>query len=326
VNAEAKQQTRGMTPSAIAGGPCLDGIQVVTLADSQYLRRSYVAICVRSWARIRGADRPFWLLDAGLGDDDEVIDALGLRKPPEAERRIQERLAPWPALRSIRSRFITWRKLIDAVVLFEQARHVLFIDTDAYVAKPIAFPQSKFDFAYQCDDVPAYRGRWYLPLCEPMLLSLNAGFMLFAPARVDLEELERITSRYFLNAKNMWWTVQAAWSVVMAASGACAMFDGRDVRTFSGNRKRTLTEIQRNSVKLTGRSEVIGSEAEASALLNGAAVLHFAGHGKAWINVAESLSDSAAVTQVLRLQPPQLASALERMMIAGRMLAVQVLK
>ena len=100
-----------------------------------------------------------------------------------------------------------------------------------------------------------------------MVLSLNAGFMLFTPAKVDLDELERITRRYFLSSRKMWWTVQAVWSVVMAASGTCAIFDGRDVRTVSGNQKRTLEEIETNQVKLAGRNTAIGTEAEATTLL-----------------------------------------------------------
>ena len=143
----ANQRTIGNTV------PHLNGIQIVTLANSAYLRRPYVTTCVRSWRRISGADRPFWLLDAGLTDrDEQFAQEIGLTQPVNAAERLADFLEAWPALREIRERFITWRKMIDAIVLFLDAPHVLFIDTDVYVTVRVAFPESGFDFAYQCDD------------------------------------------------------------------------------------------------------------------------------------------------------------------------------
>lgn len=315
------------TEAARPGATRPEAIQIVTLADSRYLTRDYVEMCVRSWRRIARAARPFWVLDAGLDrGDHERARELGLELPHEYEARIEGALANFPELRRIRTRFITWRKLIDATVLFRNAGRVLFIDTDAYVVVPIEFPDSLAHFVYQCDDVPAYRGGWSLPLREPMVVSLNAGFMLWTPAKVDLEHLERLTATYFAGAKKMWWTVQAAWSAIVAASGSFAMFDGRDVRTFSGNRKRTRAEIEGNAIKMVGRSGDLTTEAEARALLDGAAVIHFAGHGKSWLKIASSMGDDRARPRVVRSVPIRPASPLQRLMIAGRMLAVELWK
>jgi hypothetical protein len=215
-----------------------------------------------------------------------------------------------------------WKKVLDPLVLCDD-EYLLVIDTDVLITRPIGFSSAGPRFVYQCDDVPAYRGSWRLPLRRPMMYSLNAGFMILPPAEVDLDQLEEVTRRYFLNARNTWWTEQSAWSFIMASSGDGGMFDGHDVRTFSGNRKRTPEEVRSNRVKFFGSSDLIDSREEAMELIRGAAVLHFAGSGKTWIDLAKELVDDHAQRQVLGVIPARPAGPVQRLVLSGRLLLKQ---
>jgi hypothetical protein len=116
----------------------------------------------------------------------------------------------------------------------------------------------------------------------------------------------------------MWWTAQSVWSAIMASSRSAGIF------TVSGNRKRNVDEISSNKVKLFGTSDLIDSREEAMQLLQGAAVLHFAGRGKAWIGLAQELGDDTQPPHVLRVLPSRPAAARQRFLLAARILAVQI--
>lgn len=328
------EATAGRAKSAGRAKP-LDRVKVVTICRRNHVGEGYVARCTRSWRRIRGASGRLAMIDAGLGDDGQAMAReMGFEVYGPHSRERDAALKGREALKTIRRKWLTWRKVVDPVVHFRDEPYVLIIDTDVLVTRPIALPDAGYDFAYSCDPVPAYRGRWHLPLRERMLLSLNAGFLLVRPAAVDLDELNRLAERYFLNTRMMWWTAQSVWSVVMAASERTAMFDGRDVRTIAGNDKQTHEQMVSNRVKLFGGNRAVADEAEMGRLIQGAAVLHFASRGKRWIDYAddndrEGVADAPeeagkGEADVLRVMPARRATWLERLVICGRMAAKSV--
>lgn len=300
-------------------------IRLVSLVGRGYIQRPYVERCIRSWQKIQGIESMPILVDAGMSGD-EVTHALkmDLRVVSQNDERILEALKKYKALREIRKRFLTWKKVVDPIVLGEGCGNVLIIDTDVYVARKIRIPTEEYSFIYQCDDVPAYRGSWKLPLLEPMVYSLNAGFLIIEPETIDLEELEWIAEKYFYRCKRAWWTAQSMWSTIMARSGNLGIFDGRDMRTFSGSRKRTRKEGEENVVKFFGNASLIEDRKEALDVIKGLSVIHFAGKGKNWIDLVAEIGFKNSSIYDVGVKAASLASGRERAMISARMLSLQL--
>jgi len=301
-----------------------DGIRLITLIGPGYIRRPYVRRCIESWRRILGCERAPIAVNAGMSEKDQkYARSLGLSVSDDHEETVGAAIDSRPALRSLRQRFFTWKKVVDPVVLGAGAR-VLIIDTDVFVSRKVGIPIDCPPFVYQCDDVPAYRGSWRLPLLEPMLYSLNAGFLLIKPDEIDLDYMEFLAERYFLAYPIGWWTAQSMWSTIMAKSRRVGIFNGSDVCTFSGSRKRTPEEVRLNQVKFFGNSELISDRTEALSMIRDIAVVHFAGRGKAWFDLVEEMDFADEERTVLRISSAQPVSFLESALLSGRLLTVRL--
>jgi hypothetical protein len=300
-------------------------ISLVTVAGKTHINRDYTRICAASWDRVSEVSRPWYLVSDGLRKEDVCLaQEMGfevLERQPEA---VHEALSDKPALRHIRESLPTWRHVIDSLILFSHSDRVLLIDTDVFVLEPVAFDDAGFDFMYNCDDIPGYRGYPLLPFCEPMVPAINPGFFLMNPQVIDLGELEELVAKYFIHSKRYWWTRQAALSVVVARSERRALFDGNDVRVLSGNRKRTREEVLNNHWKLWGDNRPIASAEAMGELLDGAAVAHLAGRGKEWLHLAQERQKSAGGPRTLHGLPAPTSTMVERSLIALRMFAIQV--
>lgn len=299
-------------------------LRLITLVGPGYIRRPYVQRCVYSWRRIQGAETVPIAVNAGMSENDQSrARELGLEVSDEYEAIVHAAVENRPTLRELRNRFLTWKKVVDPVVLGRGAR-TLIIDTDVFITQRVMIPGDCPPFVYQCDDVPAYRGSWKLPLLEPMVYSLNAGFLLIEPDDVDLDHMEHIAKRYFLTYPIGWWTAQSMWSTIMARSGNVGIFSGEDVCTFSGSRKRTMREARANRVKLFGNGKLISERTEALRMIRGLAVVHFAGRGKAWIDLVNEVEGISRDQRELRVHTAQPASALQCVLLSSRMLAVRL--
>jgi hypothetical protein len=199
----------------------------------------------------------------------------------------------------------------------------VLVDTDVFVVEPIAFADQGLDFVFNGDSTPGFRGKWYLPLIEPMVPTINPGFLLLRPTAVDLDALENLVQRYFLWSKNYWWTRQAALSVIVGRSQRRGIFSGVDVRVFSGDVKRTAKQIRENHWMYFG-SNAPADRGFAEECLRGAAVLHCAGRGKKWLELARAWVRCDGAPRILSALPAQNASRLQRCALALRMLAIQI--
>ncbi|MBI1374423.1 MAG: hypothetical protein GC159_17035 [Phycisphaera sp.] len=256
-------------------------------------------------------------------EDDGFASDLGFEVTRIDEPRIIDALRDYPGLLKMRPNLPTWRHLIDSAVIAPEADHILLIDTDVFVVEPVAFPDNGVEFFYNGGDIPGFRGRWYLPLVRPMLPTINPGFFLYRRDAMDLALMDELVRRYFLGSKNYWWTRQAALSVIVAASPHAGIFDGNDVRVISGNKKRTPEEVRRNHWKLMGNSEPVTDRDLMERYIEDAAVIHFAGRGKDWIDLATGRSRDSGTPRFLRTYAGPRATYLQRCLIAARMLAIQ---
>lgn len=301
----------------------IDSLVLVTVSGTKHFNRDYSQQCIPTWDRITGVQERRMVSDGLTAEDIARAGDAGIECCDRNPEQVLDSLADRPALQVMREASPTWRHVIDTMILCRDADYVVLIDTDVFIVEPIAFARQELDFVYNCDDIPGYRGKWYLPFVQPMVPAINPGFMLLRPQAVDLDALEDLVQRYFVDAKNYWWTRQSALSVVVGRSSRRAIFDGHDVRVFSGNRKRSPDEILQNQWKWRGDSRFITDEPTVHRCLEGAAVLHLAGAGKRWLNVAHTLERSTGEPRVLAGSEAPLATPLERFMIATRMFAIQ---
>jgi hypothetical protein len=301
----------------------LTGLALVTVSGTKHFNRDFARPCLESWRRIQGVST-WGLIDDGLlpedvgragGDGFSVYE----RDPPA----VVESLSRRPGLQIMRRASPTWRHVVDTVILCRQSEHVVLIDTDVFVTEPVAVAKQGLDFIYNCDDIPGFRGKWYLPLAERMMPAINPGFMVLRPQAVDLDLLEDLVQRYFVDAKNYWWTRQSALSVLVARSEKRGLFDGNDVRVFSGSRKRSPAEIRANIWKMRGDRRLATDADWVADCLRGAAVLHLAGKGKGWLSLAQQFERTSGPPRVLKTVPAPHATPFERGLIAFRMFAIQ---
>lgn len=300
-------------------------VALVTVSGKTHFNKPYTARCIASWSKLADVSSPWYIISDGLRDEDrERAVATGFTCVDRHPEAVLAALARRPALAVFREASPTWRHVIDSVVLFHGMHRVVLIDTDVLVLQACRLPLDGPDFVFSQDDIPGYRGSPLLPLQQPILPTINPGFMVLNPAAVDLDFLEFIARRYLVHSKNYWWTRQSALSVVVANSDARAMFDGRDVRVVSANRKRSPEQVVNDRWKYLGNSQPVTDQAVVRRSMQDAAVLHLAGYGKRWIDLAMELVDESPGPRVLRVKSAPLATGLERCGIATRMFLLQV--
>jgi hypothetical protein len=237
----------------------------------------------------------------------------------KVNQRIEDALAPYPALRQLRSKSPLFRKIVDPNILFADEERVLFMDSDIYVRGAVEFPSDTPDLLYTIGDVSGYRGGWLLPLQNPVTTGLNAGFMFWNPSICELDFLNELAERYLVQIDNLWWTLQACWAAVAGRTDRKGAFDGRDVCNISGLRKRTPAEVKANVTKWMGESAPVEDPSIIEDMTDGTSIVHFPGVGKKWIDEFAVPREDPGTVRTLRWEPVENANILERGLLALRM-------
>ena len=216
--------------------------------------------------------------------DEESFKSLGFKvlNSKDSEQEIQRHLEKYPSLNEIRTKDLTWRKLLDTSILLNNFDKVLLIDTDVLITRPCMLPVFDFDICYLREDIPAYRANWKLPWSIPMVPALNAGLVIFKPQQVDFDFLEFITKKYLLKCKDYWWTEQSAWSCLAARLPQRFIFDGHQARVLSGFHGRSALEVKNNKYRYFGNGNKIEDFEDFKHFLDGSSIIHYAGLGKHW--------------------------------------------
>ncbi|MDT0642511.1 hypothetical protein RM553_06660 [Zunongwangia sp. F363] len=255
---------------------------LITLYGSNYIDNDWTIPCMKSWGNIQNiSSSQFYVLpDNTLSSREEVVFSSMNFQVLNSNSVVEDFLTDYPCLKEIRIKDSTWRKVIDAAILFPKVEKITIIDTDVYIKDKVILPMNGFDIAYMREDVPAYRGKWNIAWNEKMVPALNAGLITVNPKVIDFAYLEEIVSKYFKTCKDYWWSEQSAWSCLAGKSKRRVLFNGNQVKVTSGMRKRSVVEIQRNGYKYFGKKGMINSFEEFRHLLKGGSIFHFAGPGK----------------------------------------------
>ena len=236
--------------------------QLVTLLGEWPLSHPWVPVCVKSWKNIKGASNFTYVISDGslekLDDFQHKLD-FPVRYSRKFVEKVEAALEKYPSLRAIRTKDLTWRKILDPVILFSDCPRIVLIDTDVLVRRPIVLPTQSGMF-YLREDIPAYQGSAIVPWKFPMVRSFNAGFVLLEPAQVDLDFLEYVASEYLSGLKNFWWSEQLAWSLCAARTQKRFFWKGKDAAVLSGFLTRSALEIQSDVVKTFSSKKILSPE------------------------------------------------------------------
>lgn len=271
----------------------MNDVPMVTMMGERSLADPSVRACVQTWTRARFAERFLVLSDGTLHDPDRLCELhpqLILIPPKEVECLVADALATRPSLRRMREKSVMFRKIVDIPLWCAKEASVLYLDTDVFLMKSIELPESSFDLVMGVDDATSYSASWRIATEQGAIPGLNAGFLYFRPSTIDLDFLDYLSSRYFLNCATAWLAEQPLWAILMSRLERSALFDGRDVRVIGGLAKRTREEILRNEFKWLKKGRICEKPEEITPLLEDCAVAHMAGCGKRWIHLCEGES------------------------------------
>lgn len=281
---------------------------------------------MKTWGRIDGAHPTIHILSDGTLDGDFGALVPGLEvtgDPGGQEEAVAEALAPYPALRRMRAHDFTWRKIVDLAVCAPagQGDQVLYLDTDVLVRRPVRLElRADAPLTYLREDVPSYRGAWWAPFREPMVLSFNSGMVAVDPAVVDLAYLEQAVRRYFRSTGVSWWSEQMAWSLLAGRTRGRRIWSGGHARVVCGFGMRTDAEMSADVVKHFARHRYMRTADEMRAFTGAAEVIHMAGMSKKFYEALLPGSDEGPPVPVPS-RPDPLLGPLERALVAGRLAA-----
>lgn len=255
---------------------------LVTLYGSNYISNDWTVPCMESWKKLKNlsSSETYVIPDKPLSDNEKSFFARMAFNVMEEDKEITSFLKTYPALKEIRHKDPTWKKIIDSYILFRNAEKIIIIDTDVYIVDDIFLPLVNFDIVYMREDIPAYRGNWRMVINERMVPALNAGLIIVNPKIIDFGYLEQVVTKYLKNSKKLWWSEQAAWSCLAGKSEKRFLFSGKQVRVTSGMKQRSVNQIIKNKYNYYGKKNLIQKDEDFFELLDGASILHFAGPGK----------------------------------------------
>lgn len=322
----AEEGVLGDAPESLSreiGQPNAEPIEFVSMCGNWLLDRDWFRPCAETWRNLIQGRVHRILSDGGLTEE-------SCRKLADWSGNTIERLSDWrtletelrqnyPALAVLRERCVFMRRITDLPYLLGRDARVLSFDTDVFVRTPVILPTECPDFAYCVDEVAGYTGRAALALREPLLRSLNGGFLLFRTGQIDLPRLEWLAAKYLSRLGRIWWAEQTAWGLLGGGIASAGVFSPQSVDIISGF--RFLSEADR----LAGRSKYFtlhrpkSTEAELRGRMDRAPIIHFAGPGKPWIRQACASEASPPVTLEI-LSAPRLSMA-ERIALFFRLSA-----
>ncbi len=295
---------------------------LVSMCGSYHATKDWYPRCASSWDRIQGTEETYVLDDGSLTEDDcSLIRQVGCKiiEGEKIEKRVSKKIETYSALKKMRERSSTFRKVVDTNVLFGGGDKILLVDSDVYVRGKVRVPADAPDFLYVTADVSGYRGRAMLPLSYPMVVGFNAGFVFWSPSKVDLRFLNKIAENYLLQVQNEFWTEQSAWSALAGRADSKGAFDGRDVCNVGGLQKRSPQEVKENVTKWFGSNIPVEDPSVIEKIVEGTSVVHFPGPGKKWIEDFAVPRDDADQVRTLRWEPVENANLFERSLLALRM-------
>lgn len=193
-------------------------------------------------------------------------------------------LSRYPSIAAQRNRCVFYKRIVDFSLAFRDCEHILCVDTDVACLRPVQLPLNLPDFAFCIDDVPGYSASPRIVFNSKIMTGLNAGFLLFKPALINLDFVEHMTAKYIAHGKIPWWSEQTCWAAIAGElEKGVRLFSPRSVAIVSGLAKRSLSQIQSNRTTYFARSRKHHELKAIEEIIGSASVVHFAGQGKPWI-------------------------------------------
>lgn len=297
---------------------------MVTLLGEYFVNRKWFSLCAETW-NLAKLSYPIYILNDGsltMGSQEKLV-SMGFIVTPDTDvnEAVNSVLSNYPVIREMRKKSNLFKKIIDTSVFFREK--ILYVDSDVLFKKRFILPNDPPSLLFCIDDVPGYGGSWQVPLRYPIVNGLNSGFVYFNPNIIDLDYLEYICHNYLIMSKNIWWLEQTCWAILAARIQEKGIFEGRDACVISGLNKRTPDEIKLNKTTYFRRNKSISELENIELLIRDAAVVHFAGPGKRWIEpIYEKIIDNFAEQKVsqLKWQNVENANWKEKLLIGLRML------
>jgi hypothetical protein len=286
----------------------------------------WVPASLSSFKKIENLAQIFYISDGSLErhDIDETLAGSVLFDPAQ-EQIVSDVLAKYPNLSRLRKVEFLWRKIVDTSIMCK-SRYVLLCDSDLFVRAPVRvpIPQRGGVIIYLREDVPAYLAKPYAAIREPVVKSFNSGFVLYSPNDVDFDFLEYVCKMYIPNFSYLWFSEQFAWALLAARQPSPCFWRGDSARVVSGLGGRTKEEITNDVVKWRQRKIPAKSEADVLYYADDAPVIHLAGTGKPFFKILLDPLDGATENLELAYSPDSCLGPLERVMLSGRLLAINI--
>lgn len=301
---------------------------MVTLTGTRGMAGPEFKTCVRSWSRAAFAESIHVVSDGTLVEgrvesfDGGILKAV---PPEECEARVRSELKNLKSLQEMRKRSVMYRKVVDIPLWFRDEPRIAYVDTDIFFLRPVLAPDGDHDLLMGVDDATSYSGSWRIATEQRALPGLNAGFLIYKPGMIDFEFLDFLARRYFLQSRSSWLAEQPIWAILMAKWEKTGLFDGRDVRVIGGLGKRSRKEILDNQFVWLRKGKAAKNESEVRPLIDGAAVAHLAGSGKAWVELCEREAGDKGPPVPLRVVSPFRSTPGLRLATAARIATTEFL-
>lgn len=259
---------------------------VVTLLGEYFFQQKWFSFCLDSWNLLKSYYPIYVISDGSLTiETKEKLQSLGLNIVPEnyLNEIIEQTLNHHSALIYLRQKSNLFKKIIDTSLFFTNKK-ILYIDSDVLIRKKFILPQNAPSFLFCIDDVLGYGGHWQIPLKYPIVTGLNSGFVYYDPQTINFNYINNIAEHYLLQSKNIWWLEQTCWALLAGKIDNKGIFEGREACIISGLNKRNIKDIKNNKTTYFFRSNrPIKNLETIDSLIGEAAIIHFAGPGKPWI-------------------------------------------
>lgn len=318
-----KQQVKINQPANHYQESCL----VISVLGHRFLKDEKVLKCIKSWRNLQGNFNFKIISDGTLNKEDIsfIENSLGMTvfENEEIEQKINSKIEKLEYINYYLDKIKHYKKAIYTPLLSQGYDRCLLIDSDVMIFEPINFPENSPDILISPDDIPAYRLHWSAPLKIPLVPCINSGFVYFKPSVIDIEYLNSTLKVARSLSESKWWVEQATWAIYCGNIQSKGLLDGRDARVISGIGKRSFKQIINNQFAWYSKNQPNTWE-EIIEMSKGAAVIHFAGPGKKWINSVfdEQFKEKQKSYRELRWKPLKNASALEKILLSLRILAI----
>ncbi len=303
----------------------------ISVLGSRFLKDERVISCIRSWKNIIDVTDFKIISDGTLTSEDINFIQNDLEIKVFDDQIIEDlvvsKIKSLPHISAYLENIRHYRKAIYSPLLSQTHDRCLLIDSDVLVTQTICLPPSDEapEILISPDDIPAYRLHWSAGFRIPLAPCINSGFVYFKPSCINLEYLESVFEKVRSPSKNKWWIEQATWAIYCGYVESKGLFDGQDARVVSGLGKRSAQEIVGNQFVWYRKSNPNTKE-EVFEMINGAAVIHFAGPGKRWIDLAaqKKIRDEKDNPRMLRWKPLENAKGLAILLLTIRLAIIGI--